>query len=259
MCGDSGGHDRGTHRTFVGAEVLAAFGLPADVAVTPVGRCVRAGSVILKPVDLVAEAEWVASISTWLGGDGFRVARPVPAVRGWTHDGWAAWQVVPGEHAPRWDDVLAVSRHLHRALADLTRPAFLDRREDRWSVADRMAFGERPLDGVPPDVVRLVEPLVARLEPIDLPSQVVHGDLGGNVLFADGLPPAVIDLTPYWRPAGFADAVVVVDAVVWGGGDLRLLRRVEHQLLLRAALRRILEAPGTAAAHAGLVDRLVLP
>jgi uncharacterized protein (TIGR02569 family) len=240
---------------FVDAAVLAAFGLPADVALEPMGRCVGAGSVVLKPVDDEAEAAWVASISTWLGGEGFRVARPVPAVRGWTFGGWAAWQRLEGTHEPRWHDVLRAGEALHRALADLTRPSFLDRRDDRWSVADRMAFGERPLE-VGPDLVPLVEPLYEQLVPIDLPSQVVHGDLSGNVLFADGRLPAVIDLTPYWRPAAFAAAVVVVDAVVWGGGDWSLLREADHQLLLRAALRRILEAPAEAPAHAELVAHL---
>jgi uncharacterized protein (TIGR02569 family) len=166
--------------------------------------------------------------------------------------------VVPGEHAPRWDDVLAVSRAFHRVLADLTRPSFLDHREDRWAVADRMAFGERPLVA-PPETAPLAEPLHARLEPIDLPSQVVHGDLSGNVLFADGLAPAVIDLTPYWRPAAFAEAVVVVDAIVWGSGDWSLLRRVDEQLVLRALLRRLLETPTPehVRPHAELVRRLV--
>ena len=241
-------------------EVLAAFGVPPSTPLVPMGRCVRAGSVVLKPVDHEAEAAWVASISTWLGGDGFVVPRPVPAVRGWTHDGWAAWRFVDGSHEPRWDDVLRCGEALHRALADLTRPSFLDHRDDPWSVADRMAFGERPLEVRTPALAPLVGPLHERLEPIDLPSQVVHGDLSGNVLFGAG-PPAVVDLTLYWRPAAFAAAVVVVDAVVWGGGDPSLLRRVDHQLLLRAELRRLLELdalgpPDHGPAHADLVTRL---
>ncbi len=32
------------------------------------------------------------------------------------------------------------------------------------------------------------------------PPQLVHGDLTGNLLFHTSLPPAVIDLSPYWRP-----------------------------------------------------------
>ena len=29
-------------------------------------------------------------------------------------------------------------------------------------------------------------------------------------------PPAVVDITPYWRPAGWAAGVIAVDALAWG-------------------------------------------
>jgi prepilin-type processing-associated H-X9-DG protein len=44
--------------------------------------------------------------------------------------------------------------------------------------------------------------LLAALRPVDLPDQFIHADLAGNVLFADGVPPAVIDFSPLERPAG---------------------------------------------------------
>jgi hypothetical protein len=68
------------------------------------------------------------------------------------------------------------------------------------------------------------------------------------VLFAPGLPPAVIDLSPYWRPAAYADAVVVVDALLWWETDDDLVARARAaalqdplwcQLLLRAAIFRL--------------------
>jgi uncharacterized protein (TIGR02569 family) len=74
-------------------------------------------------------------------------------------------------------------------------------------------------------------------------SQLVHGDLTGNVLFADGLPPAVIDFSPFWRPPGYATAIVVGDALLWEGADESLLAAVSRvddfpQLLLRALVFR---------------------
>jgi hypothetical protein len=42
----------------------------------------------------------------------------------------------------------------------------------------------------------LIDALERRLRPIGLPSQLVHGDITGNVLFAQGRPPAVIDFSP---------------------------------------------------------------
>ena len=77
-----------------------------------------------------------------------------------------------------------------------------------------------------------------------LPSQLIHGDLGGNVLFADGEPPAVIDFSPYWRPAGLALAVAAVDALTWSGADPAILDDLAglpelDQLLARAHVGRL--------------------
>jgi uncharacterized protein (TIGR02569 family) len=136
--------------------------------------------------------------------------------------------------------VLAVCRRFHELVRDLPRPDILDRRTDPWSVGDRVAFEEAE----PPDLGPFV-PLVAARRPLTLPAQLVHGDLTENVLFADGLDPAVIDLSLYWRPAGFAAAVVVADAVCWRGAKPGpLLDSVGNvpefpQLLLRALLYRM--------------------
>ncbi len=74
--------------------------------------------------------------------------------------------------------------------------------------------------------------------------QVIHGDLTGNVLFADSLPPAVIDFVVYWRPAAYARAVVVADALAWEGAtpdDLAAATSGEGfgQFLARALMARI--------------------
>ena len=85
---------------------------------------------------------------------------------------------------------------------------------------------------------------MANRRPIDLPSQLVHGDLGGgNVLFQDHLPPAIIDISPYWRPRRYAEAILVCDAIAWAGADLAALETLAdepgHQLALRAVLFRL--------------------
>ncbi len=80
---------------------------------------------------------------------------------------------------------------------------------------DRIAWGELPAGDL--GLVPEVADLLAARTPVRAASQLVHGDLTGNVLFADGLPPAVIDFSPYWRPKALASAVVAVDAVVWLG------------------------------------------
>jgi uncharacterized protein (TIGR02569 family) len=117
------------------------------------------------------------------------------------------------------------------------------RRNDRWARADQAAWGETPLAPYvgAPHVARLAR----LLRPVVAPPQVIHGDLTGNVLFADPLPPAVIDLAVYWRPAGYAAAIVAADALAWEGARAEDLAdaisgREFGQLLVRALMFRII-------------------
>ncbi len=250
--------------------VLAAFGIPGAAAHRlpgGAGSTWSAGGLVLKPVDDAVEAAWVADVLADLVEDGFRVNRPVGSGTGtWVVDGWAAWTRLEGEHGTsgRWDDVLRVGERLSAALRGVPRPAFLDSRTHAWAVGDRIAWGEHPLV-VAHEVLRpLAERLAALVRPELLPGQVVHGDLAGNVLFAPGLAPGVIDFTPYWRPARFCQAIVAVDAVLWHRAPAGLLTTVpggEHRtsLLARAGLYRLIASdrlaadrdPGTRGAYLG--------
>jgi uncharacterized protein (TIGR02569 family) len=89
-----------------------------------------------------------------------------------------------------------------------------------------------------------VRSVLAALRPVRLEAQLIHGDLGGNVLFAEGEPPAVIDFSPYWRPAGLALAVAAVDALLWSGAAPAILDELAaqpelDQLLARALVYRL--------------------
>ena len=81
-------------------------------------------------------------------------------------------------------------------------------------------------------------------KPTKSPSQLVHGDLYGTVLFAGAAAPGITDITPYWRPASWAAGVVVVDALSWGDSDDGLVERWDAlpewpQMLLRALMFRL--------------------
>lgn len=230
--------------------VLRAFGLSGDAEALPGGQGTawRVGDVVLKPADLSArELEWQAEVLGPVARPGLRVSRPLQAKDGgFLAEGWSAWPYLPGRHeAGRWLDILRVGEGFHRALADVPRPTFLDARTDRWAVADRVAWGEWPIQEFLG--ARHIRPLVHSLRPVTAPSQLIHGDLTGNVLFSEVHPPAVIDFSPYWRPTVFASAIVVADALVWEGADERLVKAVKElpdfaQGLLRALLfRRVTE------------------
>ncbi|WP_091039103.1 aminoglycoside phosphotransferase [Glycomyces harbinensis] len=225
-------------------DVLAAFGAGRSPRLLDGGRgrTWRAGPIVLKPADLPVESRWRASVLEAVADTGrFRVARPVRAASGdWLHGGWEAWRHAEGRTDPkRWDDALDAGAAFHEALAGVARPAFLDDRDDWWSRADRVSWDLEAVEEHP-----TLEPLMRARRPVGAAAQAVHGDLLGNVLYAPGLPPAVIDWAPYWRPAGWAAAVAVVDALCWHGAGGSLLAGAERsdwpQMLLRALLFRMI-------------------
>jgi uncharacterized protein (TIGR02569 family) len=92
--------------------------------------------------------------------------------------------------------------------------------------------------------VELISQLAALRRPTKSPSQLVHGDLYGTVLFAGTAAPGITDITPYWRPSSWAAGVVVVDALSWGEADDGLIERWSPlpewpQMLLRALIFRL--------------------
>jgi uncharacterized protein (TIGR02569 family) len=227
--------------------VLVAFGAVGR-PLKPLGGGQRtawlAGDLVFKPADMdAAELEWQADLYASILCDGFRVARPQASADGsFCVDGWCAWERVAGQHRERrWAEIIAAGERFHAALAGIRRPAFLDTRATPWAIGDRVAWGELPAQEFA-HVVHLRR-LAAALRPVTATGQLIHGDLTGNVLFDDRLPPAIIDFSPYWRPVGFASAVVVADALVFQGADARILDAVEHiegfgQYLVRALIYR---------------------
>jgi uncharacterized protein (TIGR02569 family) len=190
------------------------------------------------------ELAWQADTYERIACDGFRVAAPLRATDGaLVVDGWTATRAVSGRHETgRWGEIIAVGERFHAALSHLPRPEFIDRRTNPWAVADRVAWGEEPADAFA-DTKHLAR-LMSALRPVDAPSQLVHGDLTGNVLFDERRPPAIIDFAPYWRPVAYAAAIVVGDALTWEGADETLLDAVAHiddfeQYLLRALAFRV--------------------
>ncbi len=235
--------------TVMPAVVREAWGLGADDDATPLPggleRSIRVHDVVYKPVDDVGEARWGQECLASLSAEGVRVPAPVRSPAGqWVAAGWMASSWVDGAAGPsgRWDALLEASRRFHAALSGVPRPPVLAQRSHRWARADRAAWHEGPITWLPP-----AAPLADSFDriplPARLPSQIIHGDLSGNVLLHPTLPPAVIDFSPYWRPAPFADAVLLVDGLLWYEWD-DVIPHVPRtptflELLARAALFRL--------------------
>ncbi len=229
--------------------VLKAFDLSGDVAATHTRDAWRVGSVALKRVQHPDAVEWISDLlATGSDGDGFRVPRPIANQDGgWVTDGWSASEWLPGEgDGSRWREILKAGAAFHDWLATVDRPPWIDHIDDAWRRSDRAAWDERPIDARS-DFAPLIDELVSTRQPLLAQSQLIHGDLTGNVLFSDGQPPSIIDLSLYWRPPGYAAAIVAVDCFEWEGVGPEVLDEMAglpdgEQLLIRAALFRIIRA-----------------
>jgi uncharacterized protein (TIGR02569 family) len=208
--------------------VLRAFGVHAAPRLLTGGQGTSwiAGNVVLKP-DSGPVEEWLAEALIDVVADGIRLAEPVATGEGeWICAGWSATRWVEGGEpdltvASTWIEILEAGRAFHQAIAHLAGPRCLDARQDWWALADRAAWGERTIRFHPElaDVSRRLQDSVAPLGP----SQIVHADLTGNVLFGPCLAPAIIDISPYWRPPEYAEGVVVADALCWHEAHSSLL------------------------------------
>ena len=226
--------------------VIEAFKITKEIEPISGGedRCWRAGELILKPCEKAEFWVWMAEYLPTVKAEGFRLPLPVCDRDGqWIVDGWCAQQAVEGAHPKegRWAEVLATCDRFHEAARHLPRPEFLGGGTDPWSMGDRVAWEEIE---APIPHERLTQLLDMR-RPFSGRSRFIHGDFTENVLFAERLLPAVIDVSPYWRPVGFAHAIVVADAVCWRNADPEdLLKYVTHidqfpQLLIRALIYRM--------------------
>lgn len=231
-----------------------------DIELLPGGQeeAFRSEHLVLKPAPDRDRCSWLADTLDGLAPDStVRTIRPERSVDGaWVVDGWAAWRWIEGDPwRPAVHELLDVSARFHGAVADVPwAPAMRGR--DRWAAADRIAWEEE--DHLFAGSLRM---LADARQPVQLSHQLVHGDLHGNVLSHPSLPPAVIDVSPYWRPAAYADAIILVDHAI----DVQrheelapaLLGPQGRQLLIRAVLFRTLSEPHPTNAYDPLINRLL--
>lgn len=258
------------------AEIIEAFGNEGQPKPVAGGRglCYEVDGIVFKPSDGDDEAQWISELATNLldrSPSSYRLARPLAVLgqpgefvyRGWTASTFVSGMAISksgtGSTSP-YETIFRASRAFHADVADLIRekpPAITHAISNRWREADKVTWGEKTLDqvdNVSTETLALFQPLLDRLilakkpfpedEPI---SQLIHADLTGNVLHGDepGMAPAIIDLTPFWRPAAYAEAIVVSDGLAWCGAGRELVElygtdEVRAQLLVRAMYWRCL-------------------
>ena len=242
-------------------DVLGAFGLNGQPSHLPGGisqNVWRVGEAVLKPVQEPnpGEGDWVADVLDAIDEAGFRVAKPLRSVDGrWLVGDWTAWRWLEGEHRVRdWSEVIDAARRFHREMPRAIqkaghdpKPSWLAARQHRWARAERTVWHGEALPAVVNEGAQersLFERAVALGPPLtgaeEAASQVVHGDVAGNVLVDSTGVFALIDMSPGWRPSASVDAQIAIEAVAWFRGPESLLDSVAVPDAARACAFRLL-------------------
>ncbi|KAF4332110.1 ribosomal L1 [Fusarium beomiforme] len=250
-------------------DVLDAFGAGNNLIHVPGGRglCYQDGQgVLLRPSDDDEESEYIGSLCKLLvdlNPIDYGIPEPILASghpEKYVCDGWTAWTYVEGNAIPQgnFKTLMRACRAFHADTARLVtvKPLFISTRKNRFTEADLVAWEEKKLEdveGVNTDIMAVIQPTLDQLHRLRQPfqqemkSQLIHGDLTGNVLFdtESNNPPTIIDITLYWRPAEYAEAIIVADGLIWlkEGRELVDMHGFDHtrmQLLVRALYWRCL-------------------
>lgn len=209
------------------------------------GTSYRYGNIVVKPETDFDEANWIAQTLSELNVRDIRIPMPIKSSSGqWIYKGWSAHTFIEGETTSnKWKEKIQTSKLFHIATKKLIKPSFIGNRTHPWEVADKMIWGEIQLT-YGEELRSIVSKLEPLLKPVVFESQVIHGDLTGNILFHQNEKPAVIDFSPYWRPREYAIAIIIVDSIVWDNAPINLISELEdtvemNQLLIKACMWRI--------------------
>ncbi|KAH7486569.1 hypothetical protein FOMA001_g4829 [Fusarium oxysporum f. sp. matthiolae] len=249
--------------------VLDAFGAEGSLIHVPGGRglCYRTSqNILLRPSDDGKESEYIAILCKSLlelRPIDYRVPRPIPASgfpARYVCSSWTAWEYLEGKATPQgnFDILMRACRAFHVDAMGLAteKPLFLSTRQDRFTEADLVTWEEKKLEDVEEinsDVMATIQTTLDQLLKLRQPfrqeitNHLIHGDLTGNVLFdsENNSPPAIIDITLYWRPVDYAEAIIVADGLIWLNENRKLVEMfgTDHtriQLLVRALYWRCL-------------------
>jgi hypothetical protein len=206
------------------------------------------GNIVLKPTNNENYSNWLAQTFNSLPtSDIVRFPRPVNSMQQeFVHDGYVAWTFLKGEHMKgNYKEKLQASVEFHKFLKNVPNPGFIGTSQDSWATGD-LASLEKLDFNYDKAFMDLYDQIKPHLKTMDLPSQLVHGDLTNNFLCDPVLPPAIIDFYLIWAPNGFAEGLMLVDAIAWEDPkqeELEVFKTIKNieQFAWRGALRRITE------------------
>ncbi len=228
-------------------ESIAKFTTATSTQILAGGQneSVKAGNLVLKPVYEAEKYIWLGACLNQIDLGDLQVAVPIKSRAGnFVEDNIGATRYFDAQFFPdRLEEKLNACRSLNSIISKISKPSSFDSWENPWTKAQGIAWSQSASSQLEiPKEIRALLNIRTRLE---MPDQLVHVDLAGNILFDKNERPVVIDFTPGFYPKEYAEVLLLVDSIAWYGAPIESLdllnvdRLLKEQLILRGLIFRL--------------------
>lgn len=214
------------------------------------GKTYKSGNIVIKKIIDEVEGNEMAEIMNGITiSEKIRLPKPFKSINGnWIEEGYMAWTYLEGLEAEgKYKEKIEVCDSFNEIFKNVSKPSFIETANHSWAIADKVVWDEVEMK-YEKDFQDIIDTVRAYIKPINLPNQIIHGDIAGNMIFNKENVPGVIDITLYWRPADYVKALFIVHVITWEDADIGVYNLVKNapemeQLVLRATLVKIIEQP----------------
>ncbi len=182
-------------------------------------------NVVIKPVWDKELYEFTSPIYNFLEQNGYRISKNLKSINNnFVELGFGATSFEPGFHEKsRLKEKLYISKLFHEDLKK-TKIKKLPESDNRWNLANKIIWNYKE---IPKNVNKKYKPcceeIINKLPKIKDDFQLIHADIGGNILFHEFLDPLIIDFSPVIGPVKYAESIIICDSIAWDDANIESL------------------------------------
>jgi len=206
---------------------------------------IKVGDLVIKPVHEKEKYLWLSAVLEEINFENLQVATPLKSLEGnFIEDSFGATRYFDAQfYNNKLKEKLDACRELNSKLAGIRKPKEYDKWESPWTKAQGLAWSDHKISSAL--LPKEIEELIRLRKTLNLPDQLVHVDLAGNILFDEKGGPIIIDFTPGFYPKEYSEVLLMIDSIAWYQASIEALqllsaeKEIQDQLILRALIFRL--------------------
>lgn len=205
---------------------------------------IKVGDLVIKPVHEKEKYLWLSEVLGEINFENLRVATPLKSKGGnFIEDSFGATPYFEAQfYNSKLEEKLDACRELNSKVAGIRKPKEYNKWESPWTKAQSLAWSHKISSPLLP---KEIEELIRLRTTLNLPEQLIHVDLAGNILFDEEGNPIIIDFTPGFYPKEYSEVLLLIDSIAWYQASMEALhllnleKDIQDQLILRALIFRL--------------------